>query len=88
MEDAILRFVRDQFKAAIGTAAIGPATPLFSRGIIDSFGVLELIAFLEDTFGVEIDPARHELVDFDTAEKIAALVGALPRDPEWSTKPR
>jgi acyl carrier protein len=76
MEDAILRFVRDHFKASIGVRTIGPATPLFTTGIIDSFGVLELIAFLEDTFGVEIDPARHELVEFDTAEKIAALVAA------------
>ena len=53
-------------------------TPLFSTGIIDSFGVLELIAFLEETFGVDIDPGRHELTEFDTIDKIVALVRALP----------
>jgi acyl carrier protein len=39
--------------------------------------VLELIAFLEETFGVDIDPGLHELTDFDTAGKIATLVATL-----------
>jgi acyl carrier protein len=77
MEDAILRFVRDHFKASIGVRTIDPTTPLFTTGIVDSFGVLELIAFLEDSFGVAIDPTQHELGDFDTVEKIAALVAAI-----------
>jgi acyl carrier protein len=77
MEDTVLAFVRRQFKANVGTRSLDADTPLFSTGIIDSFGVLELIAFLEDTFGVEIDPARHELLEFDTAAKIGALVQRL-----------
>lgn len=53
-------------------------TRLVSSGIVDSFGVLELIAFLEERFGVDIDPARHELEEFDTVAKIVALVTTLP----------
>ena len=49
-------------------------TPLFSSGVVDSFGVLELIAFLEDTFGITIDTAQHDLHEFDTIEKIERLV--------------
>jgi len=82
MEEAILDFVRAQFKASIGKLTLQRDTPLFSTGIIDSFGVLELIAFLEDRFGVEIDPARHELNEFDTAAKVATLVAQLaPKAP-------
>jgi len=82
MEETILVFVREQFKASVGKTNVGRDTPLFSTGIIDSFGVLELIAFLEETFGVEIDPARHELHEFDTAAKVAALVAQLtPKAP-------
>jgi acyl carrier protein len=77
MDQIILRFVSEQFKASIGRTAIGPDTPLFSTGIVDSFGVLELIAFLEETFGVDIDPARHDILEFDTIEKISALVARL-----------
>ena len=36
--------------------------------------MLEVIAFLEDTFGVVIDPTRHELTEFETVNGIAALV--------------
>jgi acyl carrier protein len=36
--------------------------------------VLELIAFLEDTFGVTIDTARHDLPEFDSIAKIETLL--------------
>jgi acyl carrier protein len=36
--------------------------------------VLELIAFLEDTFHISIDTARHELMEFDSVNQIVALV--------------
>ncbi len=77
MEQVIQSFIQTRFRAAIGRSAIERDTPLFSKGIIDSFGVLELIAFLEDTFSVTIDPAVHELDEFDTIEKIVVLVGRL-----------
>ena len=54
--------------------------PLFSTGVIDSFGVLELIAFLEDTFGITIDTGRHELSEFDSVDKIVELVRRARQD--------
>ena len=77
MEQEILAFVHLQFAAAIGRSAIEPATPLFSSGVIDSFGVLEVIAFLEDRFNIRINHARHDIRDFDTVDKMAGLVRAL-----------
>jgi len=55
-------------------ATLQPDTKLFSTGIVDSFGVLELIAFLEDTFHIVIDTATHDLLEFDTLEQIEQLV--------------
>jgi acyl carrier protein len=53
---------------------------LFSSGLVDSFGVLELIAFLETTFGIHIDPAQHDLTEFDTVDRIVGvLTGAQER---------
>lgn len=74
--ETISTFLRTRFRTTI-RGPLGPDDPLFSRGIIDSFGVLELIAFLEDAFHVEIDPSGHELEEFDTINKIAALVHRL-----------
>lgn len=76
-QDTIRAFLQDRFRASLGAQPLGPDTPLFSSGIVDSFGVLELIAFLDETFGVDIDPARHELAEFDTIAKTAALVTRL-----------
>jgi acyl carrier protein len=77
VEDTILEFLRTRFRASIGRTAIDRDTHLFSTGVVDSFGVLELISFLEQQFGVEIDPARHEIDEFDSVARIAALVSAL-----------
>jgi hypothetical protein len=48
--------------------------PLISSGIIDSFGLLEVIAFLEDSFHVTIDPSPQVLRDFDTVNGMVAVV--------------
>jgi acyl carrier protein len=77
MEAAICAFVHDRFRVAVGSTRISAESPLFSSGVIDSFGLLELIAFLEDTYGVTIDPLRHDLRTLDTPRRIAALVTTL-----------
>ena len=69
MRDVILRFVERQ-----AGKTVDATTPLFSSGLIDSFGVLELIAFLEESFKVTINPARHDIVEFDTVERIETIV--------------
>ena len=73
-QETIAAFLVARFRAAIRGGRIGFDEPLISSGIVDSFGVLEVIAFLEDTFGVTIDPTRHELTEFETVNRIAALL--------------
>ena len=75
-EETVLAFVKTRFHAALRDGQLGPDDALFSSGIVDSFGVLELIAFLEDTFAITIDTSRHDLVEFDSVDRIVALVHA------------
>lgn len=77
LRDVVHAFLARRFAAQLGRRPLTAETPLFSTGIVDSFGVLELIAFLEDEFAVSIDPASHELDEFDTIAKIDALVVRL-----------
>jgi acyl carrier protein/D-alanine--poly(phosphoribitol) ligase subunit 2 len=74
---AIVEFIQSRFRGPLAGRAIGHDEPLFTSGVIDSFGVLELIAFLEDTFRISIDTTRHELREFDTVNKIDRLIAAL-----------
>ena len=71
--DTVAAFIRTRFGNVI-RGDLKHGDPLFSSGIIDSFGVLELIAFLEDTFRVVIDPSQHELTEFNTIDKIVDVV--------------
>jgi acyl carrier protein len=48
-------------------ADVTPETPLIDQGIIDSMGVMELITFVAQTFGVDFD------VDDMTAEKLGTV---------------
>lgn len=57
-----------------GKASPGEDDPLFSNGRIDSFGVLELIAFLEERYHVEIDTTKYHILDFDTIRKVGAMI--------------
>ncbi len=74
MHDIVTAFITSRFRAALGGRDLGLNDPLFSSGVVDSFGVLELIAFLEDEFAMSIDTARHDLTEFDTVNRIVDLV--------------
>jgi acyl carrier protein len=47
------QFIVDNFLFGDG-AHLATDTPLFEKGIIDSTGVLELVAFIEDNFKVTV----------------------------------
>lgn len=51
-------------------------TMLFDEGLLDSFGVVELIVALEDQFSVSLDPAELERREMATPAAIAATVQA------------
>ena len=77
--EKIAAFLVGRFRAAIRGGELAFDDPLISSGIIDSFGVLELIAFLEDTFGIVLDPTRLALSEFETVNSISALVERAPQ---------
>jgi len=76
-DDRIRTFIETKFKPRSGGRQFDDDTPLFTSGIVDSFGVLELIAFLEDAFAIDIDVNRFEVRDFDTVRKVASLVSTI-----------
>jgi acyl carrier protein len=53
-----------------------PAVSLFERGVIDSFGVIELVARLEAAFGITIPDQDMIPSSFETLEKIASYVAS------------
>ena len=53
---------------------IEPAEPLISSGLIDSFSLMDLALFVEDTFGVRIEDTELNAGTFDNLDQLASLI--------------
>ena len=49
-----------------------PDLPLFDAGMLDSLGIVTLIARLSEEFGIDISPAEFDRDDWATPAKIVA----------------
>ncbi len=47
---------------------------LISSGLIDSFSLVDLALFIEDTFGVHLDDTELNAQTFDTLNQLADLI--------------
>lgn len=56
--------------------AIRPDEALISSGLIDSFSLMDLALFVEDTFGVRIEDTELNADTFDTLEQLSSLIRA------------
>lgn len=48
--------------------------PLISSGLIDSFSLMDLALFVEDTFGVRIEDTELNANTFDTVNQLAVMI--------------
>jgi acyl carrier protein len=53
---------------------ISAEEPLISSGLIDSFSLMDLALYVEDTFGVRIEDTELNANTFDNLNQLAALI--------------
>jgi acyl carrier protein len=53
---------------------IGPVEPLISSGLIDSFHLVDLALFVEETFRVRLDDTELNAQTFDTLARLAEII--------------
>ena len=53
---------------------IGPDTDFMENGILDSTGVLELVGFLEEKFGIKVEDDEVVPDNMNSLEKIAGYI--------------
>lgn len=53
---------------------IHPDELIISSGLIDSFSLVDLALYVEDTFGVHIDDTELNADTFDSLNQLAALI--------------
>jgi acyl carrier protein len=52
------------------------STQLITSGVLDSLATLKLVAFLEETYGITVQPHELESDNLDTIDRIADFVGS------------
>jgi acyl carrier protein len=67
-------FVTTNFYVANPAARADDAS-LLDQGIIDSTGVLEVIGYLESTFGITVEDAEMLPENLDSIQRISDFVG-------------
>jgi acyl carrier protein len=76
MDEDVRKTVRD-FLRSHGLADSGPLTDeesLLKRGLIDSMGVVELLAFLRKVYEIDIQPGDVTPDNMDSVERISRFV--------------
>lgn len=71
---AVRRFIGENFLFRDPGESITPDASLLDAGIIDSTGVLELVSFLETTFGIQVQDDEMLPENLDSIRAITRYV--------------
>lgn len=77
MNDAMLSNLEQFIAAKIlkqPNRKIAPNEALISSGLIDSFSLMDVALFVEDTYGVRIEDTELNADTFDTLNQLASLI--------------
>jgi acyl carrier protein len=71
----IAQFILSELTQGRGITEIDPSENLLSRGIVDSHGVMELVGFLEERYGIAVGDEDLSPENFESVASIEAFVG-------------
>jgi acyl carrier protein len=74
IKQQIVEFITTNFLFDESSNVLGEADSLLETGVIDSTGVLELVAFIEETYGIKIDDEEIVPENLDSIINIAAYI--------------
>jgi acyl carrier protein len=69
-------FIVDEIALGRGIRAIEPDQDLLAGGLIDSLGVTQLVAFLEDRYGIRVSDDELTPANFCTLASIEGFVSS------------
>lgn len=74
IHDTLRRFIVENFLFGQPDPSVTDDAPLVENGVLNSTGVLELVAFIEDHFGMEVGDEELVNENFGSINAIAAFV--------------
>lgn len=67
-------YILDSFLRGEDESNLLDETPLRTSGIMDSLGTIQLVTFVEETFGIELQAHETGVQQFDCVADITTLV--------------
>ena len=76
VNEVITAYLRDEALQGRQDVMLTPTTHLVEEEILDSLGIFALVSFLEDHFGLTIEPEEVTFDNFATIASIETLVSS------------
>ena len=70
----IKEFIITEVNPDLNLKSLGDDEPLIDSGIVDSLGVLRILSFLDETFGVDLSSNEIKLENFKDVRTICRMV--------------
>lgn len=70
----IRHYILENFLFTDDESALGDGESFLAAGIVDSTGVLEIISFIEETFGIKVNDDEMLPENLDSLNSLAAFV--------------
>lgn len=74
MKDSIKTFLNEEILAADAESGVEDGDDLLLSGRVDSIGMMRLVAFVEERFGIQVPPEDVTIERFQSIETIAAYL--------------
>jgi acyl carrier protein len=72
----IKEFIITEVNPELGLTSLDDDEPLIESGIVDSLGVLKIMSFLDEAFGVDLSSGEIVLENFKDVRTICELVAS------------
>ncbi|MEW8658573.1 MAG: acyl carrier protein [Candidatus Thiodiazotropha endolucinida] len=74
-EATIRNYILENYLFTEDQSALHSADSFLDKGILDSTGILEVIYFLEDEFGIKVEDTEMVPENLDSVNNIVAFIG-------------
>lgn len=74
IQSLLRRFIVDNFMHELDHQVLGDDDPLIEKGIIDSLGLIRLLSFLEERFGIQIEETEVEVENFRSLNALRSFI--------------
>lgn len=74
IEGKIKKFMTENFVLSEQLDELGFDESFLENGVVDSTGILELVFFVEDQFGIQIDTSEVLPENFDSVNRLASYI--------------